>query len=270
MSAAWPGPGWRLAGFGMLVLAGWLAVHDVARRTVRGTGLPRYAAACLLAGYVWLAFAGALWLAAGRPGGGAYDAALHAVFLGFTVSMVFGHAPVILPAVLRVRLPYHPVLYAPPAVLHISLPLRVAGDLGDAPPRAHGGGVRGAGGAAAVRGLRRRRLPPRPPVEGTAMTSVDLQISPADGPKPPPRRPRAARHAAANAVVLGWLAVTVLTVLAHARTDLPPWSAIHTFLLGAVTNAIVTWTEHFATALLRLAPPSARWQTARLAALTPE
>ncbi|MEO3827408.1 hypothetical protein [Actinomadura sp. B10D3] len=99
----------------------------VARRTVRSPGLPCYAAACLLAGYLWLAVAGTIRLAAGRPSNsGLYDAALHAVFLGFVMSMVFGHAPVILPAVLRVRLPYHPVLYAPLVLLHASLLVRNA------------------------------------------------------------------------------------------------------------------------------------------------
>lgn len=143
VSVWWAGPGWRLTGLGMAALAGWLAVHDIARRTVRGTGLPRFAAACLLAGYAWLAAAGTIWLAAGRPSGGAYDAALHAVFLGFVMSMVFGHAPVILPAVLRIRLPYHPVLYAPLVLLHASLLLRVGGDLTGSPAARTLGGVLG-------------------------------------------------------------------------------------------------------------------------------
>jgi hypothetical protein len=39
--------------------------------------------------------------------------------------MVFGHAPVILPAVLRVRFPYHAALYVPLALLHVSLAVRV-------------------------------------------------------------------------------------------------------------------------------------------------
>lgn len=143
-SVAWPGPGWRITGLGMLALAGWLAVHDVARRTIRSTGLPRFAAACLLAGYAWLGFAGTAWLLVGRPdGGGLRDAALHALFLGFVISMVFGHAPVILPAVLRVRLPYHPILYAPLALLHASLLLRVTGDLGGISSARTIGGVLG-------------------------------------------------------------------------------------------------------------------------------
>jgi hypothetical protein len=109
-----------LMGIVLLLLALWLLAFDLARITVRQRGLPRYVAVCLLAGYVWLAVGGALVALQV-----AYDAALHAIFVGFVFSMVFGHAPVILPAVLRVKLPYHPVLYAPLALLHASLVVRV-------------------------------------------------------------------------------------------------------------------------------------------------
>lgn len=112
----------RALGVVLMLLASWLWRFDLARVTVRGRGLPRYVAVCLLAGYFWLAVAGALMAAAT-----AYDAALHALFVGFVFSMVFGHAPVILPAVLRVSLPYHPALYAPLVLLHASLALRAAG-----------------------------------------------------------------------------------------------------------------------------------------------
>jgi hypothetical protein len=110
----------RVLGVVLVLLALWLFAYDLARVTVRQRGLPRYIAVCLLSGYAWLAFGGALLAAAV-----AYDAALHAIFVGFVFSMVFGHAPVILPAVLRVKLPYHPALYAPLALLHASLGLRV-------------------------------------------------------------------------------------------------------------------------------------------------
>ena len=54
--------------------------------------------------------------------------------------MVFGHAPVILPAVLRVAIPYRAALYLPLALLHLSLAARVAGDIAaNAPLRAAGG-----------------------------------------------------------------------------------------------------------------------------------
>jgi hypothetical protein len=110
----------RLLGAMLVLLALWLFAFDIARLTVRQKGLTRYVATCLLAGYAWLALGGTL-MALSR----AYDASLHAIFLGFVFSMVFGHAPVILPAVLRVPFPYHRILYLPLALLHASLAVRV-------------------------------------------------------------------------------------------------------------------------------------------------
>jgi len=127
----WPVVGYPLLGLSLLSLVWWLMVHDVARRTIRAKGLPRFMAGCLLSGYVWLAVAGGIWLLVGPvTDGPAYDSVIHAVFLGFTMSMIMAHAPVILPAVLRCRLPYHPVMIAPPVLLHASLLLRLS--VGDA------------------------------------------------------------------------------------------------------------------------------------------
>jgi hypothetical protein len=109
----------KFMGAVLVALALWLLAFDLARVTIRQDRLPRYVAACLLAGYFWLAVGGALMALSVE-----YDAALHAIFVGFVFSMVFGHAPVILPAVLRVRFPYHPVLYLPLALLHASLAVR--------------------------------------------------------------------------------------------------------------------------------------------------
>ncbi len=119
-----------LSGVAMLALAAWLVRQDLARKTIRARGLTRYIAACLLAGYAWLAVSGVLvavwdgW----TPGSPVRDAALHALALGFVFSMVFGHAAIIVPAVLRVNIPYHPLFYAPLIVLHGSLLLRLLGD----------------------------------------------------------------------------------------------------------------------------------------------
>jgi hypothetical protein len=126
-----PQPGWTIVAVALLALSIWLAMKDVARRTIREKGLTRYIAAALLAGYAWLAIGALIALsdphfAPGRP---AYDAALHAWFLGFVFSMVFGHAPIIVPAVLRVALPYRAWFYLPLVVLHASLIERIAGDL---------------------------------------------------------------------------------------------------------------------------------------------
>lgn len=122
----WPGPGHAALGSGVLALVAWLLRHDVARRTASAVGLPRYVAWSLLAGYGWLAVAGAIWLLGGAATDGpAYDAVVHAVFLGFTLAMIMAHAPVILPAVLRTRLPYRRAFWAPVLLLHASLALRL-------------------------------------------------------------------------------------------------------------------------------------------------
>jgi len=120
----------RVFAVGLLALALWLGKQDLARRTVRGQGLTRFIAVCLLAGYAWLAVGALVVLGAGGlvPGTPSYDAAVHALALGFVSSMVFGHAPIIFPAVLGVRVPYHPAFYVPLALLHGSLVVRLAGD----------------------------------------------------------------------------------------------------------------------------------------------
>ena len=127
---AWSRWGAQAFAIGLLALAAWLLKQDIARRTVRNRGLTRFIAVCLLSGYVWLAVGGGIILASGGlwPGSPSYDAALHALGLGFVFSMVFGHAPIIVPAVLRVNVPYHPTFYGPLALLHVSLVVRVAGD----------------------------------------------------------------------------------------------------------------------------------------------
>jgi len=118
----------RLLGIGLAATAAWLARYDLAVRTVRSKGITRFIALCLLAGYAWLALGGVL-LALGV----ARDAALHALLLGFVFSMVFGHAPLIFPAVLRIAIPFRSVFYAPLAVLHASVLVRLAADLAESP-----------------------------------------------------------------------------------------------------------------------------------------
>ena len=118
-----------LFGSGLIALSGWLLKQDIARRTVRARGLTRFIAVCLLSGYAWLAAGGGIVLGAGvAPGSPSYDAALHALLLGFVFAMIFGHVPVIFPAVVRVAIPYHASFYVPLALLQASLILRLAGD----------------------------------------------------------------------------------------------------------------------------------------------
>lgn len=138
--------GMRLLGCALIALACWLLRQDVARRTVRQRGLVRFIAVCLLSGYAWLLIGGLVLVV--QPVSGFFmDAALHAVFVGFVLAMVFGHAAIIFPAVVRVALPYHAGFYLPLLMLHASLLLRVVGGLaGSASGRALGA----AGNAAAL------------------------------------------------------------------------------------------------------------------------
>jgi len=70
------------------------------------------------------------WRFASVLAGPYYDAMLHTVFVGFVFAMIFGHAPIIIPAILdRTTSPYHPALYVPLLLLQASLLLRVVGDL---------------------------------------------------------------------------------------------------------------------------------------------
>ncbi|GGB44847.1 hypothetical protein GCM10011492_39920 [Flexivirga endophytica] len=128
VSLAWPDLGDHAAGGILLLITAALARHDVARHTIRSPGVPRLSAAALLGGYAWLAVAAGVWLYAGTPTTTAqYDTAVHGVFLGFGMSMVIAHAPVILPAVIRRPMPYHPMQWLPLVVLHLSLVLRLLG-----------------------------------------------------------------------------------------------------------------------------------------------
>jgi hypothetical protein len=122
--------GLKISGFGMLVLAIWLLSYDLARRSVRQKGLPRYIALALLIGYVWLGAGGFLtFFNAGQQAGPLYDAILHSVLIGFVFSMIFGHAPLIFPAILKVKMTFRVTAYIPLILLHFSLILRVAADL---------------------------------------------------------------------------------------------------------------------------------------------
>ncbi|NNM84764.1 MAG: hypothetical protein HKL96_03280 [Phycisphaerales bacterium] len=141
---AYPGLGECVAGMGLLTLAAWLFVYDVARHTVRQHGLPRFIAVCLLTGYLWLGIGGILaviyavvlpilhghaWMRTSLGPGFAYDAFLHTVFLGFVFGMIFGHAPIIFPAVLGVRMQFSRRFYLHLVLLEGSVAWRVVGDI---------------------------------------------------------------------------------------------------------------------------------------------
>ncbi|MFE0965485.1 multicopper oxidase domain-containing protein [Streptomyces fungicidicus] len=92
---------------------------------------------------------------------------------------------------------------------------------------------------------------------------------PAAGGGRPPSRFKASglrrRHVAAHVLVAAWAVLALSAASAQQTLPAARWLAIHLFLLGAATTAIVVWSEHFAVATLHAPLPGRRWSTARLA-----
>ncbi len=115
----------------LLRLVAWLGQHDVARKFIYGTGLSCFSAAALLGGYFWLASTALIWMVAGYQSAGfSYDALVHSVMLGFAMSMIMAHAPIIFAAIIRRPIPCNVVMWVPLALLHLGLVMRILlGDL---------------------------------------------------------------------------------------------------------------------------------------------
>ncbi|WP_316670025.1 hypothetical protein [uncultured Propionibacterium sp.] len=115
-------------GLVLIALSVQSASGDVARRGIKAAGSNRFMPVMILTGYGWLVVTGLLLL---RPAlsGLRYDATLHAVLLGFTMSMVAAHAPTILPALLGVQMRFVAGFWGVGLVLHATLAVRVAADL---------------------------------------------------------------------------------------------------------------------------------------------
>jgi hypothetical protein len=124
LDSAW---GTRCVGVGLLLLSVWLWRYDIALRIVRTRGQARFMAAAILCGHAWLGVAGLLAL--GMPNNvTSPDALIHAITIGFTLSMIMGRALVILPAVAGIRISYSPLLFAPLAILQAAVCHRVLAD----------------------------------------------------------------------------------------------------------------------------------------------
>ncbi|MEU6607597.1 multicopper oxidase domain-containing protein [Streptomyces shenzhenensis] len=83
-------------------------------------------------------------------------------------------------------------------------------------------------------------------------TNLSPATASGSAPKPPGRSPRALWHLGVNAIVVGWLALFAAVGSAHHVLPHAFWLLVHVLLLGAVTNAIVIWSGHFAASVLRL------------------
>jgi len=123
--------GTRLSGIGLLAMGLWFIANDIATRNMHHRApLTRYIAYCLFSGFLWLMIGGGIMLASGaKYAGPLYDAMLHTIFVGFVISMIFGHAPIIFPAIVKVPIVFSPSFYIHLVLLHLSLLVRIAGDL---------------------------------------------------------------------------------------------------------------------------------------------
>ena len=124
--------GVRIVGASFVLAGAWLLWADTTRATVRRGGLASYAGAALMAAYAWL-IVGGLILAVRGLIGPWYDAALHAIFVGFVVGSIFAHGPIIFPALSGLGVRLTPVLVLALVSLHLSVLVRVTSGLTAAP-----------------------------------------------------------------------------------------------------------------------------------------
>lgn len=124
------GAGKYLMVAGLAGTAIWLLKYDMAGKSVKKSGQFRFTGIALIFGYCWLLVSAIiLFFWQSFPFG--YDAALHTFFIGFVFNMIFAHAPIILPAVTKIRgLPFHQSLYIWLGLLQIGLIIRVLADAG--------------------------------------------------------------------------------------------------------------------------------------------
>lgn len=128
-AARWGEALWWLALAGLTV---WLVRRDIGLQPWRRPGWVGHTARCLAVGYGWLMVAAVLSLAGvgaqamGVPAPAWSHGATHALLLGFVFAMVFGHAPLMLPALARLKPRYTPWAGLPLGLLALSIALRLA------------------------------------------------------------------------------------------------------------------------------------------------
>ena len=118
------------SGIGLILSGIWMMGNDMTLCRLRHRGKARFLIVNLAAGYAWLTAGGLIQLMS-APGTNAftYDMTIHAVVIGFALSMVFGHALLVFPSILRIQLAFSRKLYVPLILLHAALVLRITGGL---------------------------------------------------------------------------------------------------------------------------------------------
>lgn len=127
------GSGNLLMGFSVILISVWLLYFDMAKIASKKTDQFKYIGVGLRVGYLWLFFNGLILIFYSlHPL--YYDLFLHTFFLGFTFSMIWAHAPIILPMVLNIKeKPYHPILWIGWSIFQLSLVGRIISSILKAP-----------------------------------------------------------------------------------------------------------------------------------------
>lgn len=117
-----------LSGIVMASIGYWLINFDIVKINLGKSGFFFYTGSTLFGGYIWLMLSGVL-MALPLSAPYHYDAVLHSFFIGFAFSMLYAHAPIIFPALLKLRVkPFHKILYLPVFATHLLLLLRLYAD----------------------------------------------------------------------------------------------------------------------------------------------
>ena len=123
-----PSVGYPLLGLALGLLLLVMASHDVAKGTFRHGGLPGFMGTCMLSAYAWGLLAALIWMAAPLDSSTYWgDMALHALAVGFIMTMVIAHVCMIVPSVIRRPLPFHPLLWGAWALMQVGLLIRLLG-----------------------------------------------------------------------------------------------------------------------------------------------
>lgn len=125
----WTETGVIMSALSLIGLAIWLMKNNLTGVTVRKTGLPKFRNICLLTSFIWLvigAVISVLYLKV--PDHLYYDAYLHSFFLGFIFSIIFAHAPVIIPRLTGWQVGFYDRFYFHYLLLQASLLIRLFGD----------------------------------------------------------------------------------------------------------------------------------------------
>lgn len=119
--------GYYLTGSGLLLIAFGMLLTEVGGDSNTGWNLSAYTISCISAGWCWLLLTG-IGLLFWHDHLYGYDATVHAFFLGFLFSMVFVHALGKAAALAGLDgPPFHRLLFLWPALLSLSLLLRIFG-----------------------------------------------------------------------------------------------------------------------------------------------